>query len=104
MPKTIDFLPFGPQPPGKTPAPLPKDIKCPFAKLRLLATVARLDITSKKDMLWITMPFNGNFHKFLVRKEDFDCIGWHRRQEDFVITITDGTYTCEFVIPGLGNA
>lgn len=103
MPKIIDLLPFAPAQGRHMAAPLGIDTPCPFASLTVFALSTRLTITSKKPFLWITMPYEGYLIKYVVTPDLYTCIGWYRREQDFTITISDGTHSCEFLIPGLSN-
>lgn len=101
MAKLIDTLPLGPKPKKAGIAPLGKDTPCPFATLQVHAFNARLIIKTSAPMLWITMPYEGYSIQYTVTPDLYPCIGWNRRDKDFVIKITDGKVTCEFTIPAL---
>lgn len=107
MPKPkviIDTLPFGPKPKVGIRPTHSVDKECPIATLIVRDFNARLTVKTTKPMLWITMPYEDYEITYTVTPDLYDCIGWRRKEHDFIVTVTDGVYVCQFIIPGTGVA
>lgn len=84
------------------PALPPSDAPCTIATLQVNDANTALIIYSTYDTCYITYPHpQWGVLTYYITEDMYDCIGFPRLDDDYIVEIWDNEVHCEFVIPGL---